>query len=97
MQGGLNIDIQKVREVADYIRSEVGNYDNYVAELYVEFNVLSGYWTGADFDAANAIMAQNKQPLIDLGTTLKGIADALTSAADEYENRINRSAEQFRM
>jgi hypothetical protein len=42
-------------------------------------------------------MAQNKQPLIDLGTTLKGIADALTSAADEYENRINRSAEQFRM
>lgn len=92
---GLSIDIEMLREVASYINQEAGNYDGKLDDLYKKFTNLSSHWSGKDYDAANAVMTQNKTPLLELGKTLHDIATTLNNAADDYEAKINASAAQF--
>lgn len=94
---GLNIDIQMVRNIASFVGTEAQTYDSNLSSLYEKFNALSNFWSGPDYDAANGVMTQNKQPLLDLGTTLHQISTALNSAADSYEAKINASAAQYNM
>lgn len=93
----LSIDSQRVRDIAAFINNEANNYDTHITELYNKFNGLANLWSGADYDAAKVIMDQNRQALLDLGTTLHEMANALNSTADDYENKINASAAQFRV
>ena len=92
---GLSIDIEMLREVASYINGQATNYDGKLEDMYTKFTNLASYWSGKDYDAANAVMTQNKTPLLELGKTLHDMASALNAAADEYEAKINASAAQF--
>ena len=92
----LSIDTAQVREIANDIGTQAGLYNNEIATLYSEFTALGQQWQGPDYDAANEVMQQNKQALLDLGTTLLNIQTALNTNADEYDARIEASAAQFR-
>lgn len=92
---GLSIDIELLREIAYNINADASKYDGKLEDMYTKFADLANYWSGKDYDAANAVMVQNKTPLLELGKALHDIATALNEAADEYEAKINASAAQF--
>jgi len=94
---GLSINIEMLREVANFVGNEANNYDSNLTELYNKFNALSNFWSGPDYDAASAVMTQNKQPLLDLGITLHEISTALNNISDDYQAKINKSAAQYEM
>jgi len=96
MNNGLSIDSSAVRGVADAVNTQAGIYDSKISELYEKFTELGSSWSGPDYDAAKSVMDQNKSALLELGTTLHAIVTTLNNAADDYDNKINASAAQFR-
>ena len=65
--------------------------------FYEKFNNLASIWSAPDYDAAASIMAQNKEPLMSLGETLLNISKALNNVADDYDQKIQASANQYRV
>lgn len=94
---GLSINIQMLREVATFVGNEANNFDSNLTELYNKFNALSSFWSGPDYEAANSVMTQNKQPLLELGVTLHEISSSLNNISDDYEAKIKKSASQYEM
>ena len=91
----LGINTDALRDIASTISAKAGSYDAKLEELYTKFNNLSSYWSGKDYESAKSVMEANKNPLLELGTTLHKISSALHSTADKYDSMISASAAQF--
>lgn len=91
----LSINIEEVRNVADYVSAKADNYDFYLDEFYNKFAELGNHWSGEDYNAANNVMTQNKNSLLELGKALHSVATALNAYASDYEAKIKASAAQF--
>ena len=93
----LNISTSEVRNIASDIGARASLYQEKLTTLYEKFNNLASIWSAPDYDSAASIMAQNKEPLMSLGETLLNISKALNNVADDYDQKIQASANQYRV